>query len=189
MSSKNKISFNQLMSRAAGGVVALAMAGCVSMTAPAKKAPARVDEISPDAALVYYQGLARMTPAELGRERMILVAVPQIPFTQIRMAMLLGHPRVQQDLAKGLSLLDNILKSADPAALPYQPLAREIADNYLERIKLESQLEKQGGQLNQQLKESQRKAAELQEKLDSLANIENTLIPRPRAGRPDGAKR
>jgi len=183
MSSKNKFSFRRLTSLAAGVLVALAVVGCASVTSPPvkKEAPARVEEVSPEAALVYYQGLAKMTPAELGRERMILVAVPQTPYTQIRMAMLLGHPRVQQDLGKGLSLLDGILKSADPAALPYQPLAREVADNYLERIKLENQLEKQGVQLNQQLKDSQRKAAELQEKLDSLANIEQTLIPRPRA--------
>lgn len=169
---------------------ALALNGCASVVPqPIRKAASRADDTTPEAALIYYHGLARMTPAELGRERMILVAVQQIPFTQIRMAMLLGHPRVQQDLGKGLSLLDSILKSSDPAAAPFQPLAREVADNYLERIKLENQLEKQSQQLNLQLKESQRKTAELQEKLDSLANIEKTLIPRPRAIRPDGVKR
>ena len=99
--------------------------------------------------------------------------------------MLLGHPRVQQDLGKALSLLDSVLKSTDPAALPFQPLARQIAVIFLERVKLEGQLEKQA----QSLRESQRKATELQEKLDSLADIERTLTPRSRAVRPDGAKR
>ena len=89
--------------------------------------------------------------------------------------MLLGHPRVQHDLNKALGLLDAVLKSNDPAAVPFHPLARQIADNYLERLKLEGQLDKQG----QQLKESQRKVAELQDKLDSLADIERTLTPRP----------
>ena len=56
-------------------------------------------------------------------------------------------------------------------------------------MKLENQLEKQSQSLNQQLKDSQRKTAELQEKLDSLANIEKALIPRPRVVRPDGGKR
>ena len=150
--------------------------------------PQHIEDTSPDAALVYYQSLSRMTPAELGRERMVLTAVQQTPFTQARMAMLLGYPRVQQDLGKGLTLLEGILKSTDQAAIPFQPLARQLADNYLERIKLESQLEKQVQLLNQQLKDSQRKTAELQEKLDSLANIEQTLIPRPRAVRPEGVK-
>lgn len=180
MNSKYDWSFCQLAALVRGGLFTLLVAGC-AMTP-------RVEEMSPEAALSYYQGLSRMTAAELGRERMVLVAVQQIPYTQIRMAMLLGHPRLQQDLGKALALLDGVLKSSAPAALPFQPLARLLADNYLERVKLESQLEKQGGQLNQQLKDSQRKATELQEKLDSLADIERTLTPRPRTVRPEGAK-
>lgn len=187
MSSKYEFTFRNLAVLAWGILFTLAVAGCA--TVPPGKKPPRAEETTPEAALSYYQGLSRMTPAELGRERMVLVAVQQIPFTQIRMALLLGHPRVQQDLGKALALLDNILKSTDPAAAPFQPLARQIADNYLERQKLESQLEKQGLQLNQQLKDSQRKATELQEKLDSLADIERTLTPRPRTVRPEGVKR
>jgi hypothetical protein len=164
----------------------LTLAGCASGPLVKKL---HIEDTSPEASLVYYQGLSRMTPAELGRERTVLAAVPQTPFTQVRTAMLLGHPRTQQDLGKGLALLEGVLKSTEPAAQPFHPLARQLADNYQERIKLESQLEKQGLQLNQQLKDSQRKTAELQEKLDSLANIEKTLIPRPRVVRPDGGKR
>lgn len=151
------------------------LAGCANV--PGGKKPVRLDETTPESALAYYHGLSRLSGAELGRERMVLSAVPQTPYTQIRMAMLLGHPRVQQDLGKGLALLDSVLKSNDPAAVPFHPLARQVADNYQERLKLEGQLDKQG----QQLKESQRKAGELQDKLDSLADIERTLTPRPRA--------
>jgi hypothetical protein len=164
-------------------LAALMLASSACTTAPMKKA--RQDETTPEAALVYYHGLSRMTPAELGRERMVLTAVPQTPYTQVRMAMLLGHPRVQQDLGKALSLLDSVLKSSDPAAIAFHPLARAVADNYLERTKLDGQLEKQG----QQLKDSQRRATELQEKLDSLADIERTLTPRSPAVRPGGIKR
>ncbi|WP_295008481.1 permease [uncultured Dechloromonas sp.] len=175
----------ELMRRGLCGLSFVALlAGCTTLSTNARK-PVRSDETTPEAALAYYHGLARMTPAELGRERSILVAVPQTPYTQLRMAMLLGHPRVQQDLARGLTLLDSVLKSSDPAAAPFQPLARQVADNYLERLKLESQLERQG----QQLKDSQRKAGELQDKLDSLADIERTLTPRPRSGKPEGSRR
>lgn len=151
------------------------LVGCANV--PASRKPVRVDESTPESALIYYQGLSRLSGAELGRERMVLVAVPQTPYTQVRLAMLLGHPRIQQDLGKGLALLDSVLKSSDPAAVPFHPLARQVADNYQERLKLEGQLDRQG----QQLKESQRKASELQDKLDSLADIERTLTPRPRA--------
>lgn len=156
-------------------LVAATLTACT--TVPTASKAVRANENTPDAALGYYQGLARMTPAELGRERMVLVAVPQTPYTQVRLAMLLGHPRVQQDLGKGLALLDSVLKSSDPAAQLFHPLARQVADNYLERLKLEGQVDKQG----QQLKDSQRKIGELQDKLDSLADIERTLTPRPRA--------
>ena len=78
---------------------------------PTASKAVRANENTPDAALGYYQGLARMTPAELGRERMVLVAVPQTPYTQVRLAMLLGHPRVQQDLGKGLALRSDMLRA------------------------------------------------------------------------------
>lgn len=164
----------------------LTVAGCTSGLLARKM---HLEDTSPEAALLYNQSLSRMTPAELGRERSVLGAVPQTPFTQVRMALLLGHPRVQQDLGKGLALLESVIKSTEPAAVAFHPLARQLADNYQERMKLENQLEKQSLALNQQLKDSQRKSAELQEKLDSLANIEKALIPRPRVVRPDGGKR
>lgn len=179
MSSKPKFCWRRF---AAVVSMAIILSGCAGWQ-PAKK-PVR-DEATPEAVLSYYQGLYRLSPAELGRERSILQAVPQTPYTQMRMAMLLGHPRVQQDLGKAISLLDGVLKSNEPIALPFHPLARALADNYAERAKLDGQLEKQG----QNLKESQRKAMELQEKLDSLADIERTLTPRPKAGRSDGGKR
>ena len=99
--------------------------------------------------------------------------------------MVLGHPRGQTDLARALTLLEAVLKSTDTGAVGLHPLVRLLADNYGERQKLEGQLEKQG----QQLKDSQRKVSELQEKIDDLADIERTLPQRPRATRPAGAVR
>jgi hypothetical protein len=143
---------------------------------PVASKAVRINENTPDAALSYYQGLARMTPAELGRERMVLVAVPQTPYTQVRLAMLLGHPRVSRISARAGAARQRA-QVQRPGGAALSPLARQVADNYLERLKLEGQLDKQG----QQLKDSQRKIGELQDKLDSLADIERTLTPRPRA--------
>ena len=168
------------------------LAGCVATpptATPSAVMPTTPAAVSDDAgalpALAYYQMLQRMTPAQINRERLVLAALPSTPNTQVRTAMVLGHPRGQQDLTKALALLEGVLKSTDPAALGLHPLARLLADNFAERQKLETQLEKQG----QQLKESQRKAVELQEKIDSLAEIERTLPQRPRATRPGGGSR
>lgn len=160
------------------------LAGCASappaaLPVPANGAAVTVEDAGPVSALTYYQTLSRMTAAQINRERMVLAALPGTPNTQVRTAMVLAHPRAQQDLSKALSLLDSVLKSTDPAAVSLYPLARLLADNYGERLRLDTQLEKQG----QQLKESQRKATELQEKIDGLADIERTLPQRPRATR------
>ncbi|MBK8891300.1 MAG: permease [Dechloromonas sp.] len=152
---------------------------------PAAPPVAVSDDAGPLSALGYYQTLQRMTPAQIARERQVLAALTPTPYTQVRIAMVLGHPRGQPDLARALTLLEAVLKSTDPGAVSLHPLARLLADNYGERQKLEGQLEKQG----QQLKESQRKAIELQEKIDGLADIERTLPQRPRATRPAGVVR
>jgi hypothetical protein len=169
----------------------LLVAGCgltpatAPPSAPAASTPAVSDDAGALSALGYYQTLQRMTPAQIARERQVLALLTPTPYTQVRIAMVLGHPRGQADLARALTLLEAVLKSTDPGAVSFHPLARLLADNYGERQKLEGQLEKQG----QQLKDSQRKAIELQEKIDGLADIERTLPQRPRATRPAGVVR
>jgi hypothetical protein len=168
-------------------VLSLALTGgCASTPREATSIELEVEtpELSPVPVpmqpMSYYQLLSRMTLAELGRERMVLAALPRSPNTQLRLAMLFGYPRAQQDLGRAMAQLDSVLKSKDPAAIALQPLARLLADNYAERQKLEANLDRQGVLL----KESQRKATELQEKIDDLADIERTLPARPQAVRP-----
>lgn len=129
-------------------------------------------------ALAFYQSLQRMSAAEMARERAALGAHPSLAAKQLRLAMLLGHPRAAPDLNRALGLLDSVMKSSDPDAQSLVPLARLLADSYNERLKIDAQAEKQGAQLKEQLKESQRKTLELQEKLNALADIELTLPPR-----------
>lgn len=167
-------------------VLSLALTGCASAPPeatpiePEVEAPEPSPVPSPMHPLSYYQLLSRMTLAELGRERMVLAALPRSPNTQLRLAMLFGYPRAQQDMGRAMAQLDSVLKSKDPAAIALQPLARLLADNYAERQKMEANLDRQG----LLLKESQRKATELQEKIDDLADIERTLPARPQAVRP-----
>lgn len=173
-----------------GGVAMLAgllLSACTTVPVTATNPAAQTRETRRDErenalvpTLAYYQMLHRMSAAEIGRERQVLAALPVSPNSQVRMAMVYGHPRGPQDFPKALGLLEGVLKSTDPTAIELQPLARLLIDNYIERQKLEGQLEKQ----SQQLKESQRKTVELQEKIDNLADIERTLPQRPRAAKP-----
>lgn len=162
--------------------LAAALAGCAAGPVGGRVDFAAVD--TPDGALHYYQSLSRLSAADFARERGALAAAPKTPYTQVLAAMLLGYPRAQQDVARALTLLEQVLKSNEPAAVDLHPLARMLADNYLERLKLDAQQDK----LGQQLKESQRRNAELQEKLDNLADIERTLPQRSGTVRPGGAR-
>ena len=145
-----------------------------------------VDETAMLPLLAYSQRLYRMSPQELVRERNVLAMTLQTPSVQVRMAMLLGQPRGPMDIVRALGLLDGVLKSSEPAAASVHPVARALASQYTERLRLETQNEK----LAQQLKESQRRSSELQEKLDALADIERSLPVRPTAGEnPPGAPR
>lgn len=136
------------------------------------------EEVPAAASGAYYLTLSRLSAGEFARERSDLAA-SAAPENQLRLALLLGHPRQQPpELARALGLLEHVSKAAG-ASPAQRALARVLIDNYGERQRLEQLLEKQGAQL----KEGQRKAVELQEKLDALADIERTLPPAPRSGR------
>lgn len=173
----------RLRQRMAASLFCLALAGCA--TQPAVPAQQRFDGHGAEAALNYYQTLTRMSAAELGRERTALAALPGNANTQLRTAMLLGLTRGPQDLGRAITLLEAVLKSSDPAAIALQPLARLLAENYTERQKLDAQ----GERLLAQAQDSQRRASELQEKIERLTEIERTLPSRSTKAAPPGAAR
>lgn len=162
-------------------LAAAMLAACATRPAPEASpppTPAKVDEAAMLPLLGYLQLLPQLSAQELQRERGVLTAIPQTPATQVRLAMVLGQARGTADLVRALGLLDGVLKSREPAAASLHPLARGLAGQYQERLKLETQNDK----LLQQLKESQRRSSELQEKLDALTDIERSLPVRPPTG-------
>lgn len=138
---------------------------------------AQVDETTVLPLLGYHQRLSQWSVAELQRERGVLLALPQTPIVQLRLAMVLGQPRAPLDLGRAVTLLDVVVRAKDPVALSVQPLARVLAAQYQERLRLETLNEK----LQQQWRDGQRRSNELQEKLDALTDIERALPVRPNA--------
>ena len=135
----------------------------------------RVDESSMLPLLGYAQLLAQMSPQELARERAVLLYIPPTPSSQLRLAMLYGQTRATADLPRAQALLDKVLRSSDPAAASLQPLARMLATQYQERLRLQAHNER----LLLQVSETMRRSGELQDKLDALATIELSLPSRP----------
>ena len=174
----------RLRNRWLGLLGATLLAACATQPVPEPESSppppvVKVDEAAMLPLLGYLQLLQHMSPQELQRQRGVLAAIPQTPAAQVRLAILLGQPRGSADLVRALSLLDGVLKSRDPAAASLHPLARALASQYQERLKLETQNER----LLQQFKDSQRRSIELQEKIEALTDIERSLPVRPTAGK------
>ena len=131
------------------------------------------------AMLAFYRKARGMSRAELKAEREALADKVDEPLQALKLAMLLGHERA--DLARALGLLDGIARSDSSQALALQPLARLLSDQYAERLKLEVQIER----LGTSIRASKRRAAELQSKIDALADIERSLPGRPAPALPD----
>lgn len=101
------------------------------------------------------------------------------PYLLMQQAIHAGQSR-PPDLLRASNLLEIVMKSTHPHAANLAPLARLLHDQYGERLRLE-----------QQLREAQRRADQLQEKIDALSAIERSLPartspPAPRSGAGSG---
>lgn len=149
------------------------LTGCQTMQGSA--IAKRVDETAMIPLLGYEQRLEQLSAKELAYEKLVLTAAPVSPALKVRQAMLYGQPKTPLDLPKALSLLASVLKSDDPDAVSVHPLARLLATQYQERLRLDLTNDRSLAQA----KEAQRRSDDLQQKLDALAAIEKTMKTRP----------
>lgn len=135
----------------------------------------QAEELGLRALLAFYQSSQKLSASEQAKLRTTLAARPQDPFLQVQQAILYGNDRGTAELGRALGLLEAVQKSDEANAVALQPLARLLTDQYAERLKQGTQIDK----LGQLARESQRRADQLQEKLDALAAIERSLPTRP----------
>lgn len=96
---------------------------------------------------------------------------------ELRKALALAQGRGGAELAQAGAQLEAIATSTDPQAEPLKPLAQLMAARLAEQRRLQDQLDK----LGQQLRDSQRRHEQLNEKLEALKAIEQTLPVKPGA--------
>ncbi|MFT4241664.1 MAG: hypothetical protein QM569_05205 [Acidovorax sp.] len=149
----------------------------IAVPAPAEAAPppAAAPTADPVAqALARADAIARLAPAELGREIARLGdsedAAPENP---LLLAVALAQTRQPADTARALGLVQRVLGNAAAPAL--HPLARLLESRLLQQRRLEDQLDKQA----QQLREAQRRNEQLNERLEAVRAIERSLSTRP----------
>jgi enoyl-CoA hydratase/carnithine racemase len=131
----------------------------------------------PQAAMLAYADKVRpLGGNELSTEISRIGDPGDSPTTQMQVALLLSQTRVPADLARALGLLQRVIANPSPEAQPLQPLARALAARYVEQRRVEDDRDKQV----QQLRDSQRRIDQLNDRIEALRAIERSFA-RPAA--------
>ncbi|MGJ7566443.1 hypothetical protein ACSFBM_21535 [Variovorax sp. GB1R11] len=123
------------------------------------------------AMLSYADKMRSLNGADLGAEISRIGDPGDSPTTQMQLAMLLSQTRVPADLARALGLMQRVIANPSPEAQPLQPLARALAARYVEQRRVEDDRDKQV----QQLRDSQRRIDQLNDRIEALRAIERSF--------------
>ena len=137
-----------------------------------------------DAMLLYADKLRPLGAPELAAELARLGDPGDTPTVQMQAALVLAQTRVPADLARAVGLLQRVVANASPEARPLQPLARTLAARYLEQRRVEDDRDRQV----QQLRESQRRIDQLNDRIEALRAIERSFARPANALPANGAK-
>ena len=133
--------------------------------------------------LNYADRLRALSSTEQVKEVAALGDPGNDPVRQFQLALALTYSRQAVDTARAMGLLQRVINHPDPASNPLKPLARLLASRLQDQRRLEDTIDRQA----QQLRESQRRAETLSERLEAMRAIERSLTPRgptPGANRP-----
>jgi hypothetical protein len=134
----------------------------------------------PAAAMLAYADKVRpLGGAELNAEITRAGDPGDSPSAQMQLALLLAQTRAPADLARALGLMQRVTSNPSPEAQPLQPLARALAARYVEQRRVEDDRDKQA----QQVRESQRRIDQLNDRIEALRAIERSFA-RPNAPAP-----
>lgn len=188
--------FSTAAGRAIAAVLGLAAAACASPELPAVPAPPAVASApapapapSPDPAplrapepsepgatvraLAHADRVRGMPPPDLTIEVARLSTAPATPLVQVQLALTLMQTRSAVDNLRAGQLLQRVLAQDAADARALHPLCRQLLAQLGEQKRLEDLNDRQA----QQLRDSQRKADQLADRLDALRAIERA---RPR---------
>ncbi|WP_137919956.1 hypothetical protein [Hydrogenophaga sp. 2FB] len=127
------------------------------------------------ALLSYADRLQALSPTDLAAEIVVQGDPGNAPLRQMQLALALIHLRQPAETARALGLLQRVINHVGAESLPLKPLARLLANRLMDQRKLEDSAERQA----QQLRESQRRIDQLNERLEAMRAIERSLTTRP----------
>lgn len=129
------------------------------------------------ALLTYAERLRVLNPTDLAAEIVVLGDPGNVPLRQMQLGLALMHTHLPADTARSLGLMQRVVGHPGPESLQLKPLARLMAERLTEMRRLEDTAERQA----QQLRESQRRIEQLNERLEAMRAIERSLNSRPSA--------
>ena len=172
------ISFIQLFHAGALAVMVFALSACQHLpagpVAPGDspvKLEVRRDDVTLRAVLAYASEVSALDGAAFGRERKLMEATQGTPLSAVKLAVLLGLPRAEGDVARAAEILEAVLVDASSEAAVLHQLARILHAQYSARARLLAQNE----ELSQSQREARGQIESLQQKLDALTDIERSL--------------
>jgi hypothetical protein len=124
-----------------------------------------------DALLLYADKLRPLAASELAAELSRLGDPGDSPTVQMQAALVLAQTRASADLQRALGLLQRVAASTATEAQPLQPLARLLAARVLDQRRVEDDRDRQV----QQLRESQKRIEQLNERIEALRAIERSF--------------
>jgi len=145
--------------------------------------PAVPDVIT--ALLSYADRLHALSPADLAAEIVVQGDPGNVALRQMQLALALMHLRQPAETARALGLMQRVIAHPGAESVPLKPLARLLANRLMEQRRLEDAAERQA----QQLRDSQRRIDQLNERLEAMRAIERSLTTRPPAAAPNGGAR
>ncbi|HEX3138679.1 MAG TPA: hypothetical protein VHQ87_01410 [Rhizobacter sp.] len=131
--------------------------------------------------LAYHDQLRQMSPNDLGNEITRLngivasnaAAAPAENVLELALALSMQHNG--GDVARALTMLEQLARTGTPELQPLQPLIRLMLGRVAEQRRLEDQLNREVAQKREQ----QRNLQQLFEKLEALKAIERSMTTRP----------
>ena len=141
--------------------------------APAPRATEQSEPSSTVLALLHADRVRGMPQADLANEVARLAAAPATPLAQVQLALSLMQSRSAVDNLRAGQVLQRVLAQDAAEARALHPLCRQLLAQLAEQKRLEDVNDRQA----QQLRETQRRADQLADRLDALRAIERS---RPR---------
>lgn len=145
--------------------------------APATRLPSTAMPLAPGSLpgmLAYAERVRSLGPQDLSAEIGRLGDAGDSPIAQMQLALALAQTRTPADLARALGLLQKVAANPSSEAQVLHPLARTLAARYQEQRRVEDDRDRQA----QQLRDSQRRIDQLNDRIEALRAIERSFAPR-----------